>query len=88
MLEIRTRIQVIADGFDPTRGILHADGASGRDAYVFDLMESARPDEEYRILRTLRRQNFIPADLAVSSTGGCRMSPALATALVSDFRAP
>ncbi|CAN0180416.1 unnamed protein product, partial [Chrysoparadoxa australica] len=50
MLEIRTRIQAISDGYDPTRGIVHGDHATGRDTFVFDLMEPGRPLAERRVL--------------------------------------
>ena len=75
MLEIRTRIQVVAGGFDPTRGILHGDGASGRDAYVFDLMESGRPSIERRVLKILSERALRGCDVEVSSTGICRLNP-------------
>ena len=58
MLEIRTRIEVIADGFDPTEGILHGTGASVREAFIFDQMELGRSGAEEKILRFLKCQKF------------------------------
>jgi CRISP-associated protein Cas1 len=82
MLEIRTRIQVIADGHDPTRGIVHGDGHSGRDTYVFDLMEAGRPEAERRVLELLDKTDLIAADFVVSSTGTCRVGPQLVRRIV------
>lgn len=78
MLEIRTRIQAIADGYDPTRGIVHGDHASGRDTFVFDLMEPGRPLAERRVLDMLREHEFAKADFVVTSSGTCRVSPIIA----------
>lgn len=78
MLEIRTRIQVISDGYDPTRGIMHGDGASGRDAYVFDLMESGRPMAERRLLGILREGAIRSEDFEIEPTGICKIIPQLA----------
>lgn len=82
MLEMRTRIQVVADGYDPTRGILHGDGASGRDTYVFDLMELARPVAERRTFVMLREHEFAKADFVVTPKGSCRLSPSMANNLL------
>ncbi|WP_420331927.1 CRISPR-associated endonuclease Cas1 [Oceanicaulis alexandrii] len=81
MLEIRTRIQVIADGCDPTRGIVHGDNASPRDTFVFDLMEPGRPVAERRLVEMLREHEFAKADFVVTSKGTCRVGPKLTRAL-------
>lgn len=78
MLEIRTRIQAIADGYDPTRGIVHGDHLSGRDTFVFDLMEPGRPVAERRVLEMLREHEFLKGDFVVTSNGACRLCPQLA----------
>lgn len=88
LLEIRTRIQVIADGYDPTRGIVHGDGSSGRDAYVFDLMEAGRPEAEQNVLSLLKNQNFAAADFPLSNAGNCRVNPALGSFLTNHSQAP
>ena len=75
MLEIRTRIQAIADGYDPTRGIVHGDQASGRDTFVFDLMEPGRPVAERRVLEMLREHEFAKADFRLTNKGTCRVVP-------------
>jgi CRISPR/Cas system-associated endonuclease Cas1 len=42
VLEGELRIKVIADGYDPTIGIMH-EGRDGSSKFVFDLMEPERP---------------------------------------------
>ncbi|MBI76057.1 MAG: CRISPR-associated endonuclease Cas1 [Oceanicaulis sp.] len=86
MLEIRARIQVIADGFEPTRGVLHGDGISGRDAYVFDLMEPGRPIEEQRILSLVCNAPLSTSDFSIAPTGTCKLNPSLAKLLVGSAR--
>ena len=83
MLEIRTRIQVIADGNDPRRGILHGGGASGRDTYVFDLMEAGRPLAELAVLNLIQNHSLTATDFTFSSTGVCRTGTELARSLCS-----
>ncbi|WP_417494474.1 CRISPR-associated endonuclease Cas1 [Maricaulis sp.] len=83
MLEIRTRIRAIADGYDPTRGVVHGEGSSGRDGYVFDLMEAGRSEAERRVLRLLVQQEFSKADFATTTTGTCRVQPHLASLIAS-----
>lgn len=77
ILEIQTRIRVIADGRDPTRGIVHGDHTSGRDTFVFDLMEPGRPTAERRVLEMLREHEFAKADFAVTGKGTCRVGAKL-----------
>jgi CRISP-associated protein Cas1 len=40
-LESEIRIKVIAEGYDPTIGIMH-DGSDGSSKFIFDLMEPER----------------------------------------------
>jgi CRISP-associated protein Cas1 len=82
MLEIRTRILVIADGFDPTRGILHGDEANGRDAYVFDLMELDQPKSEAAALELIVSHGFTAIDFSISKTGVCRLNGEISRALL------
>lgn len=77
ILEIRTRIQVVADGYDPTRGILHGDGASGRDTYVFDLMEAGRANAESVLLALIATRKLSVGDFSISATGTCRLNAEL-----------
>lgn len=75
LLEIRTRVHAIADGYDPTLGIVHGDGASGRDTYVFDLVEAGRPNAERFVLSLLRENELRADDFTTNSSGTCRLNP-------------
>ncbi|WBQ14217.1 CRISPR-associated endonuclease Cas1 [Hyphomonadaceae bacterium BL14] len=75
MLEIRTRIAIIADGFDPTIGIVHGDTRADRDTFVFDRMEPGRPEAERRVLALLNEHEFSTKDFGVSENGTCRINP-------------
>ncbi|PWE17810.1 CRISPR-associated endonuclease Cas1 [Marinicauda salina] len=75
ILEARTRLQVIAEGYDPTRGIVHGDKTDpDRETLVFDLMEPGRPLAERRVLTLLREHIFHPADFVVTEKGTCRVA--------------
>lgn len=83
MLELRTHIQAIPDGYDPTRGIVHGDHASGQDTFVLDLMEPGRPVAERRVLELLGEHEFAKADFVVTSNGTCRLGRELARYVAS-----
>ena len=82
MLEIQTRIKVIADGYDPTRGIMHGDHTGGRNTFVFDRMEPGRPVAEHRVLEILQEDDFEKGDFVLTSQGTCRICVELARRLV------
>lgn len=75
--EIETDAAVHVGSDDPTRGISHGDHATGRDTFVFDLMERGRPVAERRVLEMLREHEFVKADFSVTSKGTCRISSSL-----------
>jgi CRISPR-associated protein Cas1 len=74
-------IQAVADGFDPTIGIMHH-GRRGLAAYVFDLIEPERPKVDAAILGFVQSRKFAAADFIIRSDGVCRLSPQLARAVV------
>lgn len=76
------QIQAIADGYDPTIGIMHH-GRRGKPAYIFDLIEPERPKVDARILAFITSQSFSGADFIIRSDGVCRLSPQLARAVAS-----
>jgi CRISP-associated protein Cas1 len=83
ILESQVKERVIAEGFDPTIGYLHAD-QPGRPALVLDLMEPVRPSVDLNVLRFAERQRFSPADFAIQSSGVCRLSPSLAAQVARE----
>jgi CRISPR-associated protein Cas1 len=78
ILEAQTRIQVVAEGYDPTRGIGHGDKQDDRHTFVFDRMEPGRPIAERRILKFVRDHKFSATDFTITSKGTCRLNPELA----------
>ena len=85
MLLTRTQINLIADGYDPTLGVIH--DARRRDrgrtpAYALDMMEPQRPVVDRVILQLIREETFSGADFQLQSNGVCRLNPELARRLV------
>lgn len=79
------QIQAIADGYDPTLGIMH-NSNRGSAAWVLDMIELERAAIDAVILKFVRDQTFAAADFIVRKDGVCRLSPQLArmiTALVA-----
>ena len=77
VLESRMRIQAVADGYDPTIGIMHV-GGNGASAFIFDVMEPERSKVDLEIIRFLKTNTFHPADFILRSDGVVRLSPQLA----------
>lgn len=71
------QIQAVADGYDPTIGIMHH-GRRGKPSYIFDLIEPERPKVDAAILQFVAEQSFAAADFVIRKDGGCRLSPQLA----------
>jgi hypothetical protein len=67
-----------AEGYDPTRGIVHGDKQDDRHTFVFDRMESGRPIADRRVLELVRDQKFSANDFTITSKGKCRLNPELA----------
>src|SRR5262249_42043803 len=68
VLESQLRIQVVAAGFDPTIGFLHAVGPD-RPAFVLDLMEPLRPVVDRKVLEFVQAHTFHPADFTIRADG-------------------
>ena len=71
------QIHAIADGYDPTLGIMHS-GKRGNPAFILDIIEPERPKIDATILAFIARHTFSGADFVIRDNGGCRLSPQLA----------
>ena len=76
------QIRAIADGYDPTLGIMHH-GRRGKPAFIFDLIEPERPLIDAAILSFAMNSRFTAADFIVRADGACRLSPQLARTLAN-----
>ena len=60
VLQSQLQIEAIAQGYDPTIGIMH-EGNNGSAAFIFDLMEPHRPSVDRKVLEFVRSHTFDPA---------------------------
>jgi CRISP-associated protein Cas1 len=77
VLESELRIKAIAEGYDPTIGIMH-EGRDGSSKFVFDLMEPERPKVDRAVLDFVKITVFDPADFTIRTDGVVRLNPQLA----------
>lgn len=77
VLESQVRMQIVADGYDPTIGFLHTCSVD-RPALVFDLMEPQRPIVDRKVLEFVQAHTFHSADFTIRSDGVCRLNPEMA----------
>lgn len=71
------QIQAIADGYDPTLGVVH-NGRRGKPAFILDLIEPQRPIVDSLVLKLVSGRRFAAADFILRTDGVCRLSPQLA----------
>ena len=83
ILESHVRMDVIAQGYDPTIGYLHK-YKQGRDAFVLDLMEPLRATVDRALIEFVQSHEFRAADFTIRSDGVCRLNAQLAKR-VSSF---
>jgi CRISPR associated protein Cas1 len=72
LLEVETRLALLAVGLDPGLGFFHRD-KRGRDNLVVDVMEACRPVVDDYVLRLFETQPFRAADFHETRTGVCRL---------------
>jgi CRISP-associated protein Cas1 len=77
VLQSRIQIDAVAEGYDPTIGIMHEKRA-GSSAFIFDLMEPERPMIDQKVLEFVKSHVFDPADFVIRTDGVCRLNPELA----------
>jgi CRISP-associated protein Cas1 len=82
ILESQVRMQIVAEGLDPTIGYLHT-STPERQALVLDLMEPQRPLVDREVLEFVQAHTFHPADFTIRSDGACRINPEMARRIVS-----
>lgn len=80
VLSTQTQIQLIADGYDPTIGILHdhKDRRGTYPAFVLDRIEPMRPVVDRAVLQLIASETFTGADFSIQNDGSCRLNPELA----------
>jgi CRISP-associated protein Cas1 len=81
VLESGLRIKAIADGYDPTIGLMH-EGRDGSSKFVFDLMEPERPKVDREVLDFVKGHVFDPSDFVIRTDGVCRLNPEMARMVV------
>jgi CRISP-associated protein Cas1 len=76
----RIQIRLVADGYDPTLGIMHQKKQFRRmsPAFALDHMEPMRPVVDRAVLQLIDETTFTGADFAIQNDGVCRMNPELA----------
>jgi CRISPR-associated protein Cas1 len=85
VLIARLQIRLVADGYDPTLGIMHQKkqfrGISP--AFALDHMEPLRPVVDRAVLQLINSVTFTRADFLIQNDGVCRLNPQLARKLAS-----
>jgi len=83
VLIARLQIRLVADGYDPTLGIMHQKkqfrGISP--AFALDHMEPMRPVVDRAVLQLIDSVTFTGADFSIQNDGVCRLNPELARRL-------
>jgi len=82
LIEVEARLAILALGLDPGLGFLHADGR-GKDAFVLDVTDAARPIADEYVLRTVSDHVFRYRDFAQDGRGVVRILPPLSHTLVA-----
>jgi CRISPR-associated endonuclease Cas1 len=75
-LESEARLALLAQGCDPTMGVLHADQRN-RDSLAFDTMEPVRADVDAFLLDLLEDREFTARDFGELPNGICRIAAPL-----------
>jgi CRISPR-associated protein Cas1 len=83
MLIAQTQIRLIAEGYDPTVGIMHEKKALRgiNPGFALDHMEPMRPVVDRAVLQLIDKVTFTGADFSIQHDGVCRMNPELARRL-------
>lgn len=82
----QTKIQAIADGYDPMIGVMHDQREKHKDntpSFALDLMEPMRPVIDRVILRLIAEETFSGADFDLQTDGVVRINPEFARIIAS-----
>lgn len=84
VLIAQTQIRLIAEGYDPTIGILHDSKAirGTYPAFALEHMEPMRPVVDRAVLQLIDAVTFTGADFSIQHDGVCRLNPELARRVV------
>ena len=81
VLQSQVQIRLVAEGYDPMFGIMHADRDDAA-AFVLDMMEPERPWVDRVALAFLKSEALHPADFTLREDGVVRLNPQLARCVV------
>ena len=80
----QVRAEIIATGLDPSIGFLHNNGRH-KDSLTYDLLEPIRPVVDALVLKFALAHTFKPGDFTIDKSGGCRLNPQMARAVVREI---
>ena len=83
VLASKVQIDIAAQGFDPRLGVYHHERSDAQ-AFVYDLMEPARPLVDAAVYKLALGQKLTGADFILLSDGVCRLSPQLARLVCAE----
>ncbi len=80
VLVAQTQIRLMAEGYDPTMGIMHRRNRaySNVPEFALDHMEPMRPVVDRAILELIKTTTFSGTDFSIQHDGACRLNPELA----------
>lgn len=80
VLIAQTQVRLIAEGFDPTLGVIHEKKQLRgiNPGFALDHMEPMRPIVDRAVLQLIDSVTFTGADFSIQHDGVCRMNPELA----------
>jgi CRISP-associated protein Cas1 len=79
VLHSQVQIELVAEGYDPRRGIMHVDRKDADAlAFVFDMIEPRRAAIDAKVLKFMLSSAFTGADFVIRADGVCRLAPQLA----------
>lgn len=80
VLTAQTQIRLVAEGYDPTIGIMHGREADRGTypAFALDHIEPMRPVVDRAVLHLIDTSMFTGADFSIQQDGVCRLNPELA----------